>query len=178
VLLLGGLFVGAAFLLGPAFAQDKGKEKDKVVAPPPVEFARIGRIDKDKSFVVLGVQHTKSPKGLIKKDDKLTEITLGHVIFQEPWKIDLSKATVLLSLEGGPEPFSRELKRVEGDDLWKRVSAGTTVALLNVDPTQFDTKQLRVVQGNLLIFITDKREISQDDLPKGVGITPALPKKP
>lgn len=34
VLLLGGLVVGAASLMGPALAQDKGKEKDKVVAPP------------------------------------------------------------------------------------------------------------------------------------------------
>ena len=41
VLLLGGLVVGTAFLTGPALAQDKGKEKDKVVAPPPL----IERID-------------------------------------------------------------------------------------------------------------------------------------
>ena len=132
------------------------------IDPPPtpvVEFARIVRIDKDKSFVVLGVQHTKSEMIAFKKDGKFVETT-RHVIYQEPWKIDLSKATVLLSLERG------ELKKVQGDDLMKRLTPTTTVALVNIDPAKFDPKQLRVVQGNLLVFVTAKRVLSEDDLPK------------
>jgi hypothetical protein len=34
--LLGGLLGAAAFLFGPALAQDKAKEKDKVAAPGPL----------------------------------------------------------------------------------------------------------------------------------------------